>query len=83
MIRRLIRWLARKEIDAAYEAAANVERGLMELRVEARCAVAKATGELEGMNKAFASIEEEIRLRDGAYVCRCQIEKVKARLTLH
>lgn len=79
MIKRLIRWLARKDIAEAYEAAALVEKGFNEARVQ----LAKELGELEGMRRACEQVEDVIRQRDGDYVCRCDVERVRARFTLH
>jgi hypothetical protein len=76
MIRRLIRWIARKEIARAYEAASLIERAFVDKLRE----LAQATGELEGMTKALEAMEQEIRVRDGTYICRCDVERVRARL---
>ncbi len=57
MIRRLIRWLARKEIAEAYEAGALAENA------EQRSQIAFALGQMQGHREAFDAIDDEVKGR--------------------
>ncbi len=69
MWRRLARAEYRRGVVDGYAASA------------AQMKLAHATGELDGMRKACEQLEEQIE-ESGAVCCRCQVEKVKARMTL-
>ncbi len=59
MIRRLIRWLARREMAAAFDDGYARGQALADQRER----VAYALGELEGQKAAFDAIDNEVRGR--------------------
>jgi hypothetical protein len=60
MIRRLIRWLAREEIAAAYECGRSDFAREAEPGMQALLQLAYAKGEHAGMERAFDAVEAEV-----------------------
>ena len=73
MIRRLIRWLAREEIEAALSLGAKLERLGVDAEIAARCALARAEGELIGQRNTLDAVDAEVRGR-----FRIELEDVAA-----
>ena len=63
MLRRLIRWLARREIRQAYNDAVLRQKLFDDDEADRRCAIAYARGELAGQMQAFDAVEQEVGSR--------------------
>lgn len=82
MIRALIRWLARVDIEAAYEAGFAQGQLGVQSEVDMACCLASARGRLEGRTEALEAVENAVAERYGANVESLDVARAR-KVLLH
>ncbi len=78
--RRLVRWLARKEIAQAFEGVSQAAMVVAGAMTSLREQIAYGRGERAGMENAFEAMRQSVSERSGREITAEDVERAKNRL---